>query len=44
MLQDRGEPINWGAGDGPTVARTIKEKYAYVCNDLVEEFAKYDVP
>lgn len=42
MLKDRGEPIV--AVDMKNEARRIKEKYAYVCEDLVEEFKKYDVP
>lgn len=42
MLRDRGEPF-LGA-DIKAEAQKIKEKYAYVCDDLVKEFAKYDTP
>ena len=42
MLRDRGENIN--AEDIKAEAQKIKEKYAYVCDDLVEEFKKYDNP
>lgn len=42
MLKDRGEPID--SADVKAEARKIKEKYAYVCDDLVEEFKKYDEP
>lgn len=42
MLKDRGEQIN--TEDYKAEAQKIKEKYAYVCDDLVEEFKKYDTP
>lgn len=42
MLKDRGEQIN--SEDYKAEAQKIKEKYAYVCDDLVEEFKKYDTP
>ena len=42
MLKDRGEPL--APEDAKAEAQKIKEKYAYVCDDLVEEFAKYDEP
>merc|ERR1719272_487424 len=42
MLKDRGEQIN--SEDYKNEAQKIKEKYAYVCDDLVEEFKKYDTP
>ena len=42
MLKDRGEPLL--PEDVKAEARKIKEKYAYVCDDLVEEFAKFDEP
>lgn len=42
MLRERGEKIN--AEDMKLEAARIKEKYAYVCDDLVEEFKKYDTP
>jgi len=42
MLKDRGEPLQ--SEDVKAEAQKIKEKYAYVCDDLVEEFAKYDEP
>ena len=42
MLKDRGEQIN--SEDYKNEAQKIKEKYAYVCDDLVEEFKKYDMP
>ena len=28
--------------DALEIARTVKEKYGYVCKDLVEEYRKYD--
>jgi actin-related protein 3 len=40
FLRDRNEPIP--AEDIKVVARTIKERYCYVCPDLVKEYAKYD--
>merc|ERR1712166_1717482 len=39
MLKDRGEQIN--SEDYKNEAQKIKEKYAYVCDDLVEKFKKY---
>lgn len=42
MLKDRGENIN--SEDVKAEAQKIKEKYAYVCDDLVEEFKKFDTP
>ena len=42
MLKDRGEQFQ--SEDVKQEAQKIKEKYAYVCDDLVEEFAKYDEP
>lgn len=40
MLRERKENIP--AEDNYLVARTIKEKYSYVCQDMVKEFGKYD--
>lgn len=40
MLSDRKEPIP--PSDSLLVAKTIKEKYSYVCQDMVKEFKKYD--
>lgn len=42
MLRDRQEPIQ--PEDIKAEAQKIKEKYGYVCDDLVEEFKKYDTP
>lgn len=42
MLKDRGEALL--PEDAKSEAQKIKEKYAYVCDDLVEEFKKYDTP
>lgn len=42
MLKDRGEPL--ASEDVKAEAQKIKEEYAYVCEDLVEEFKKYDTP
>ena len=39
-LKDRGEPFK--AEDGTEIAVKIKEKYGYVCTDVVKEFKKYD--
>jgi len=41
MLKDRGEQIN--TEDYKAEAQKIKEKYAYVCDDLVEEFIALEV-
>mmetsp|Transcript_15630 Transcript_15630/g.31693 ORF Transcript_15630/g.31693 Transcript_15630/m.31693 type:complete len:422 (-) Transcript_15630:104-1369(-) len=40
FLRDRGENIP--SEDQLSVARIIKEKYCYVCKDLVEEYKAYD--
>lgn len=40
ILRDRGEDIP--SEDQLDVARTIKEKYCYVCKDLTKEYSKYD--
>ena len=39
-LRDRGEQIP--AGDAMEVAAKIKEKYGYVCKDVLKEFNSYD--
>lgn len=39
-IKDRGE--NFTAGDGNEIAMKVKEKYGYVCKDLVEEFKSFD--
>ena len=39
-LRDRGE--KFPAEDSLDIAAKIKERYGYVCNDLVKEFPKYD--
>ena len=40
MLKDRQEPIP--SEDVLEVSRSVKEKYGYVCKDLVAEYKKYD--
>ena len=40
MLKDRKETLP--SEDALEVARTIKEKYGYVCSDLVKEYKKFD--
>lgn len=40
MLRERKENIP--PQDTFLIARTIKEKYSYVCQDIVKEFQKYD--
>ena len=40
MLRDRKEPLP--SDDALEIARTVKEKYGYVCTDLVKELKKYD--
>ena len=40
QLRERGEPIP--PDDALNVAKIIKEKYCYVCPDLVKEYKKYD--
>lgn len=40
MLQDRKEPMP--SSDALEIARNVKEKYGYVCTDLVKEFRKFD--
>ena len=39
-LRDRGE--SFVAGDSNEIAAKIKEKYGYVCKDVLKEFASYD--
>ena len=39
-LKDRGEEFK--AGDATEIAAKIKEKYGYVCKDVLKEFASYD--
>ena len=40
MMKDRGEKIP--AGDAHEIAAKIKEKYGYVCKDVLKEFNAYD--
>lgn len=40
MLRDRGE--NLPANQALDVARTIKEKWCYICKDVAKEYQKYD--
>ena len=39
-LKDRGEEFK--AGDASEIAAKIKEKYGYVCKDVLKEFNSYD--
>jgi actin-related protein 3 len=39
-LRDRGEQIP--AEDSMEIAQKIKERYGYVCKDVVQEFKKFD--
>ena len=39
-LKDRGE--TWPAADSTEIAMKIKEKYGYVCDDVLEEFNSFD--
>ncbi len=39
-LKDRGEKFN--ASDSNEIAARIKEKYGYVCDDVLKEFASFD--
>ena len=39
-LKDRGEQFT--AGDSNEIAAKIKEKYGYVCKDVLKEFSSYD--
>ena len=39
-MRDRKEPIP--GEDALEIARTVKEKYGYVCKDVAQEFKKYD--
>jgi actin-related protein 3 len=40
MLKDRGEKFK--AEDSTEIASKIKEKYGYVCKDVLKEYKKYD--
>ena len=40
MIRERGEPIN--IEDLYFATMDIKEKYSYLCKDIVEEFSKFD--
>jgi len=40
MMKDRGEKIP--AGDAHEIASKVKEKYGYVCKDVLKEFNAYD--
>jgi actin-related protein 3 len=39
-LRNRKEPLP--SEDALEIARVVKEKYGYVCKDIVAEFKKYD--
>ena len=39
-MRDRKEPLP--SEDALEIARTIKEKYGYVCKDVLQEFKKFD--
>lgn len=39
-MRDRGEPIP--AEDSMEIAQKIKERYGYVCKDVVKEYKKFD--
>jgi actin-related protein 3 len=39
-MKDRGEPIP--AEDSMQIAKNIKERYGYVCEDIVEEYKSFD--
>jgi actin-related protein 3 len=39
-LRDRGEQIP--AEDSMDIAQKIKERYGYICKDVVSEFKKFD--
>lgn len=39
-MRDRGERIP--AEDSNEIAQKVKEKFGYVCKDIVKEFPKYD--
>ena len=39
-LKDRGE--KFPAADSMEIAARIKEKYGYVCQDVLKEYAKFD--
>jgi len=40
MLKDRGEKFK--AEDSYEIAAKIKEKYGYVCDDVLKEYKSYD--
>ncbi len=40
QLRDRGEPVP--AEDSMEIAQKIKERYGYVCKDIVKEYKKFD--
>lgn len=40
QLRDRKEPLP--SEDALEIARNVKEKYGYVCKDIVSEFKKFD--
>ncbi|KAG9037878.1 Arp2/3 complex subunit, actin nucleation center [Tulasnella sp. JGI-2019a] len=43
LLRERGETTVIPPEDQMVIARTIKEDYSYVCQDIVKEFRKYDL-
>ena len=40
QLRDRKEPLP--SEDQLEIAQTVKEKYGYVCKDIVQEYKKFD--
>lgn len=38
----KGRNVVIPQGDGPEIAAKIKEKYGYVCKDVLKEFSQYD--
>ena len=40
QMRDRGEPVP--PEDALNIAKAVKERYCYVCPDLVKEFGRYD--
>ena len=41
QLRDRGEQLP--SDDAMDIAQKVKERYGYVCKDVVQEYAKYDL-
>lgn len=40
QLRDRGEQLP--SDDAMEIAQKVKERYGYVCKDVVQEYGKYD--